>query len=160
MGSLGDADEELPASVHPFGKKFPGLAVQPPERRLVSDDLDVLERIQDRRIGLVAAERPADVIAALGWVGAVNIHDDPALLSAVLRSWEVRWNARLVEIGFDTLMLTVGNPPRDDKTALALAAEHFAFCPDNITQGSAGVETIEAYGKSLNQNRVWEFWWD
>ncbi len=160
QGNLGEEDEEPSASLRPFGKKFPGLARQPSDGRGNTDDRDVLEQIRDRHVGLVAADRPADAIAAVGWSGAVNVHEDPALLSAVLRSWEVRWNARLVEMGFDTLTLTVGNPPRDEKTAVALAAEHFAMCPDNIWQGSAGLETIEAYGKSLTQNRIWEFWWD
>jgi Domain of unknown function (DUF4253) len=110
-----------------------------------------------RRIGLVAANRAADIITALGWTGAANVHQDPALLSAVLRSWEDRWAARVVEIGFDTLRLTVGILPRDRQTVLTLAAEHFAFCPDNIWQGAG---TLAAYAESLQGSRVWTFWWD
>ena len=85
-------------------------------------------------------------------------HEDPALLSAVLRSWEVRWKARVVAMGFATLTLTVGNPPRDETAALAVAAEHFALCPDNIWQGS--LDTMTAYAAHLRDNRTWEFWWD
>jgi hypothetical protein len=90
-------------------------------------------------------------------MGAANVHQDPVLMSAVLRSWEDRWAARVVEIGFDTLTLTVGIPPRDRQRALALAAEHFAFCPDNITQGAG---TVAAYAESLRNSPVWTFWWD
>ncbi len=156
-GNFEDDDEELMASVSPLGKKFPGLAAPQASWEQVSDDAELLERIRDRRVGLVAAGRPADTIAAIGWTGMVNHLEDPALLSAVLRSWEVRWNAFVVEIGFDTLTLTVGNPPRDEQAATVLAAEHCAFCPDNIWQG---VGTISAYARELAQSRWWHFWWD
>lgn len=159
---VGDEEEEsgnenVLASLKPFGAAFPGRASPPVRWSEVRSDGEVLDQIRQRRLALVAAERSADIPAALGWMGAVNVHDDPAMLSAVLRSWEVRWYARLVEIGFDTLTLTVGNPPRDQKTALALAAEHFAWCPDNVWQGS---ETMEAYAASLLDARTWSFWWD
>jgi hypothetical protein len=74
-----------------------------------------------------------------------------------MRSWEDRWAARVVEVGFDTMTLTVGRPPRDRDTALRLGAEHFAFCPDNIWQGS---DTIAAYAATLERSRIWTFWWD
>lgn len=54
-------------------------------------------------------------------------------------------------------MLTVGNPPQNEKSALALAAEHCAFCQDNIWQGSG---TIGAYSRALAGSRTWQFWWD
>jgi predicted DNA-binding WGR domain protein len=161
--------EEEHEEVAPYGSEFPGLAaapaVAPPAgfRRLFSrsfdplDDSSPLAAITGRRLALVAASRPADAITAIGWMGAVNVHNDPALMSAILRSWEDRWLARVVEIGFDTLKLTVGNPPTDLEAALALAAEHFAFCPDNVWQG---VGTIRQYAPALVRNRVWDFWWD
>jgi len=150
-------DEESVVPLTPFGKKFPGLAQPPALASELRDDGDLLEQMAERRVALVAATRAADVVIALGWMGAVNVHDDPALISAVLRSWEVRWGARLVELGFDTLKLTVAVPPPDEKSALAIAAEHFALCPDNIWQGA---ETIAAYAQSLVGARTWEFWWD
>ena len=152
-----EGDEEALEPIKPFGKKFPGLSSQPVRLTDVRSDGDLLEQMRHRHVALVTAERPADVVAATGWMGAVNVHEDPAFLSAVLRSWEVRWYARLVEIGFATLTLSVGNPPRDEKTALALAAEHFAFCPDNIWQGPG---TISAYAEGLVNARTWHFWWD
>ena len=43
--------------------------------------------------------------------------------------------------------------------AEAVAAEHFAFCPDNITQGDH--ETLRAYTEhAVLGQRVWSFWWD
>ena len=123
----------------------------------IEDDEAVLSRMRDRRVALVAAERPADVPVAIGWMGAVNVHDDPALISAVLRSWEIRWNARLIEIGFDTLVLSVGKPPRDENSALAVAAEHCAFCSDNVWQGA---QSIAEYARVLRGSSTWSFWWD
>ena len=155
--SLEGDDEELAATVRPFSAKFPGLASAPPLTNRLRDDRDLLEKMRDRRLSLIAAERPADAITAIGWMGAVNIHDDPAPMSAVLRSWEIRWLARVVEIGSDTLLLTVGNPPQDEKTATALAVEHCAFCPDNIWQGPG---TLGEYAKTLVGSRTWMFWWD
>jgi hypothetical protein len=138
--AVDEQDEESLVPVEPFGLEFPGLATPPTAeapsgfRRIFAkasdpaDDRPTLAAIGSRRIGLVAAMRPADVITALGWMGAVNVHQDPAIISAVLRSWEDRWSARVVEIGFDTLTLTVGNPPRDRQTALArrLPRQHLA----------------------------------
>jgi hypothetical protein len=167
--SVNPEDEESLVPVRPFDLEFPGLAVPPVAappsgfKRLFAkpeepgDDRAALSKLTSRRIGLVAAKRPADTVTALGWMGAVNVHDDPTLISAVLRSWEERWAARVVAVGFDTLTLTVGNPPRDRQTAVALAAEHFALCPDNIWQGPG---TLEAYAKDLIGSRMWMFWWD
>jgi predicted DNA-binding WGR domain protein len=167
-GSLEDSDEESD-DLKPFGREFPGLAnppvVAPPsgflriftKPRDPADDSDVLAAITGRRLALVAATRAADMITAIGWSGATNVHNDPAPMSAVLRHWEDLWMARVVEIGFDTLTLTVGSPPSDEKTALALAAEHFAFCPDNVWQGEGSITT---YSRTLLQSRRWDFWWD
>jgi predicted DNA-binding WGR domain protein len=164
---------EDPAEEHeevsPFSSDFPGLASSPAAmpptgfRKLFArrpepfDDSGVLTGISGRRLALVAAARPADVVTSIGWLGAVNVHDDPAVLSAILRSGVDRWLARVVEIGFDTLKLTVGNPPMNHQAALALAAEHFAFCPDNVWQG---VGTVRKYATALIRSAVWEFWWD
>jgi len=109
------------------------------------------------RIGVVAAQRPADIITTLGWPGAVNYRDDTAPLSAVLRSWEDRFGASVVEVGFDTLLLVVERPPQTLDHALAVAAEHYAFCCDIIMQG---VGSLDAYAPLLVGRHLWDFWWD
>jgi hypothetical protein len=78
-------------------------------------------------------------------------------MSTVLRSWEVRFDAYLVGLGTDTLQLAVGRPPRDSAAATAIAAEHFAFCPDNIQQGAG---SIREYARLLVNEQLWPFWWD
>lgn len=140
----------------PFGKQFPGLALatvtprKPPELGTVVRDLT-------GRLGLVPTRRPADVVTSLGWLGPVNHFSDMAQLSAVLRSWEERFDAYVVGIGFDTLTLAVGRPPLTLKAAQVVAAEHFATCSDNIYQG---VGSISAYAEDLVGAARWDFWWD
>jgi hypothetical protein len=52
--------------------------------------------------------------------------------------------------------LVVARPPRDRTAATAIAAEHLAFCPDNIWQG---VGTIRKYAELLVNAPRWDFWW-
>ena len=78
------------------------------------------------------------------------------LLAAVPRSWEERFGAVVVGIGFDTLTLAVQRPVRES-SAEAVAAEHLAMCPDNVFQGVGG---IREYAQTLVGASSWEFWWD
>ncbi len=108
-------------------------------------------------IALVRAARPADTLVAIGWTGAVNILDSPAPVALVLRSWEDRFGARLMHVGFDTIALLVERPVAALDQAFAVAAEHFALCTDNITQGRGA---IAAYAEELPGATSWWFWWD
>jgi hypothetical protein len=101
--------------------------------------------------------RPADTLAVIGWKGTVNYYSDMGALSAVLRSWEDRFDAFLVGIGFDTVTLAVGRPPSTIRAAQEIAAEHFAACSDIVYQGSG---SIEEYGAEIVDDGVWRFWWD
>ncbi|MFJ8017499.1 DUF4253 domain-containing protein [Streptomyces sp. NPDC096339] len=151
--------------IAPFGRDWPGLAAAGAADGDPGAGADVLahELIRDGALGrprlaLVPAGRGADVPAALGWGGPVNHENDTARISAVLRSWEDRFGARLLALGFDRLDLYVAAPPRTPVEALPVAAEHFAFCPDNVRQGSG---TIRAYAEeALIGTDHWSFWWD
>ncbi|MPY46745.1 DUF4253 domain-containing protein, partial [Streptomyces phyllanthi] len=115
--------------------------------------------LKEPRLALVPARRSADIPAAIGWSGPMNYEGDTARLCAVLRSWEDRFGIRVVALTFDQLVLSVAAPPTTMAQAEAIAAEHFAFCPDNITQGHH--EALRAYAeKELLGERVWAFWWD
>jgi Domain of unknown function (DUF4253) len=57
----------------------------------------------------------------------------------------------------DTLELRVSRLPQTRGTALALAQEQFAYCPDVIEQGR---ETFEALAAQLLKSTIWSFWWD
>lgn len=142
--------------IAPFDRDFPGLA--PASQSLIIEAAfhSVTAELTGR-LGLVAAKRPADVITTIGWMGPLNYYDDMGPLSAVLRSWEDRFGAFVVGIGFDTLTLAVQRPPDTTELATAIAVEHFAACPDIVTQG---VGSIDAYADVLLGQEMWSLWWD
>ncbi|MFE6888225.1 DUF4253 domain-containing protein [Streptomyces sp. NPDC057694] len=111
------------------------------------------------RLGLVAAACGADALTAVGWDGPANYDNDTAKFSAVVRDWERRFGARVVAVGADTLHLSVAEPPTNIQDALQVAAEHFAFCPDNIWQGFHPC-TLAAYAERIVGMNSWDFWWD
>ena len=153
---LVDFDEDYPLEqIEPFGKQFPGLADPTPGDRVKS--IDQVVAAAKGHLGLVSVNRPADILDAVGWMGAANYDGDPLDMTTVLRSWEVRFDAYVIGLGTDTLNLAVGRPARDLQSANAIAAEHFAFCPDNIQQG---VGSIREYAELLVNAEIWPFWWD
>ncbi|MER8029869.1 DUF4253 domain-containing protein [Streptomyces bauhiniae] len=111
------------------------------------------------RLGLVTAASGAEALTAAGWSGPANYDNDTAKFSAVLSDWEDRFGARVVAVGFSTLHLSVAAPPTTEEDALLVAAEHFAFCPDNVWQGRPPY-TLAAYAERLTHVHNWDFWWD
>jgi len=106
-------DDAFP-ELEPFGLGWPGLAPASDGEQDPDKFADQYVRENDdgtSRIMLVPAARSADVLTAVGWQGAVNYVQETFLLSSVLRSWEERFGARLIEAGFDTLHLAVAAPP-------------------------------------------------
>lgn len=154
-------------TVAPYGPVWPGLApatapAADPETRAaeIADSLaDSGSWLKEPRLALVPARRSADIPAAIGWSGPLNHEGDVARLCAVLRSWEDRFGIRVVALTFDQLVLSVAAPPTTMAEAEAVAAEHFAFCPDNITQGHHTALRTYAEQEVLNEG-VWSFWWD
>ncbi|CBG70977.1 conserved hypothetical protein [Streptomyces scabiei 87.22] len=116
-------------------------------------------RLRDFRIALVPARRSADIPAAIGWTGPLNHENDVARLCAVLRSWEDRFGIRVVALAHAELVLSVAAPPTTEAEAEAVADEHFAFCPDNISQDTDNA-TRPAYARTLLNAPLWSFWWD
>ena len=149
-------DEELRAILAPFGPSFPGLA--PAIVGELGPELmrrAVFQYTRDARIGLVPADRPADVLARLGWQGAVNGRST-ADITAVLRSWEDRFGARLLEVGLADIRLLVSRPPRTLEAALPIAAEHFAFSEE----AHGGLRSVGDIARAIVSNPFWDFWWD
>ncbi|MER7998115.1 DUF4253 domain-containing protein [Streptomyces sp. NPDC095613] len=158
-----DADRRR-AVTAPFGQTWPGLA--PSRETATNPDQLAAESVQaflaDRpqtRLGLVAAASGAEALTAAGWAGPCNYDNDTAKFSAVVRGWEHRFGARVVAVGFSTLRLSVAAPPANVHEALLVAAEHFAFCPDNIWQGNRPY-TLAAYAELITGAHHWDFWWD
>ncbi len=158
-----DADRRL-AITAPFGQTWPGLApgwgtTTNPDQLAAEYAQAFLADRPQTRLRLVAAATGAEALAATGWAGPCNYDNDTAKFSAVVRDWEHRFGARVVGIGFDTLHLSVAAPPMNTKGALLVAAEHFAFCPDNVWQGSPPY-TLAAYAERIVGMNSWDFWWD
>jgi hypothetical protein len=151
----------------PEGREWPGPAadgvlVAEPDA-LAAETADALTGpggpFKEPRLALVPARRSADVPAAIGWGGPMNHENDTARLCAVLRSWEDRFGIRVVALTFDRLVVSVAAPPTTAAGAREIAAEHFAFCPDNVWQGTRD-GSLDAYADSLVGERTWTFWWD
>lgn len=160
-------DENTGELLAPYGQEWPGLAEEPetfdaePDDRAAEITASMVETgwLDDPRIALVHARRSADIPAAIGWTGPLNHENDVARLCAVLRSWEDRYGIRVIALSVDRLTVSVAAPPATLEEAEALAAEHFAFCPDNITQGNQ--ESLREYArKAVLGMHAWNFWWD
>jgi hypothetical protein len=151
-----EGEEEVLAQLAPFGKEFPGLAPASNSKRDPLAAARVADALEGR-LGLVAVSRPADALAAIGWLGPTNYYSNMGMLSAVLRSWEERFGAHLVGVGFDIIALGVERPPQGVQASTRVAAEHFAACPDAIYQGPG---SIEKYASAIADQNTWGFWWD
>lgn len=132
-----------------LGTLAPPLTDLPPELEVIQHTAHLL---------LVPARRPADVPWHLGWLGPANYDLTGDQLTAVLRSWEDRFGAYLVALGFDTMGVEVTRSlemcPMDQ--LMAIGAEHVAFDPDLL-----GEAELEDYADVwLPTARRWEFWWD
>lgn len=163
---LGDEDtfdaylERLRA---PFGAVFPGLA--PAERRRLPRAVlrAAVAEEEPAFVAVVAAARPPDVPAAVGWsVFGVDAPGTPEAcslrISTVLRSWETRFGARPLRIGGDSILrVLVERPPSTLETATAVAAEHLAFADE--CDGVNGYPVTEL-AQILVDKPVWHFWWD
>ena len=152
-----------PQETAPFGL-WPGRA---PARRVRPGDAEVtasecaellVEYRPGSRLGLVRAGSGAEAMTASGWTGPLDYDNDTAVFACVVADWERRFGARVLGMGFDPLTLSVAAPPTDIDQALRVAAEHFAFCPDNVLQSST--HRLRDYAELLVDRPVWDFWWD
>lgn len=150
------ADPGLAEWRAPFGSEFPGLVAgrEPADEPLPTEPVVELGQAH---LALVPVSRPADTVAALGWSGAINYGENPAVLSAVLRSWEDRFDAHLVLFDAATLWVSVAAPPWSERDCLGVAAEHFSFCCDVDGEDP---RPLARYSADLRGRRCWRFWWD
>jgi len=157
---LGPPEEDDPEWIRmraPFTREFPGLA--PPEHTPLTPAgrqhaLDVVT--QEARIGLIAAGRPADVLPVIGWGGLVNRGDSLLPLTAILRSWEDRFGARLIAVGDADLGLFVERPPRTLQAAQRVAAEQVVLADEC----AGGARSIPGIAERLVNAPTWTLWWD
>ena len=152
----------------PFTREFPGLVpsgdapLTPAERQQALDVMRPEMRLTSlpqpaARIGLVAADRPADVLPTIGWWGVANRGYEFLLpLAAVLRSWEERFGACLIDVGFAEIRLLVERPPRTLAAAQRIAAEHYVLAD----RSGEGLQAVSRIAASLVNAPIWAFWWD
>lgn len=150
-------DDEWRGMRAPFQRQFPGLATAEPDELPAEQLQKVLAALPPARIGLAAASRPADVLPVIGWTGATNWYHNALPIAAVLRSWEDRFGATLLQLGFAEIRLLAKRPPRCAKNAQLLAAEQYAFCDECAGQGLHDVPAITDH---LMKSAVWTMWWD
>lgn len=158
------SSEERLAVTAPFGQSWPGRAPSPlamtSADQLAAEYAEVFRSCRPQsRLGLVTAASGAEALTTAGWSGPANYDNDTAKFSAVVGDWENRFGARVVAVGFSTLHLSVAASPTTEEDALLVAAEHFAFCPDNVWQGRRPY-TLAAYAERLIGVHDWDFWWD
>ncbi|HTJ69551.1 MAG TPA: DUF4253 domain-containing protein [Actinospica sp.] len=153
----------LPSSILRDPSLFPAASARPTAAKAMIAAGEYADRFlasrPQVRLGLVVAESGAHALAAVGWDGPLNYDNDTGKFAAVVASWQDRFGARVVSVGGGTLDLSVAEPPTALEDALAVASEHFAFCPDNVVQGSRPY-TIAAYAERLIGAPGWSFWWD
>ncbi|MEU4094416.1 DUF4253 domain-containing protein [Streptomyces sp. NPDC026673] len=148
----------------PYGQFWPGLAPAAAMRtsagqRAAAYAAELLAADPSLRLGLVPAGSGAEALRECGWQGPLNYTNDTGEIAAVVLDWERRFGARVVGVGFAELYLSVAAPPTTAEEALRVAAEHFAFCPDNIWQGRHP-HTLTGYAEELVDAAAWTFWWD
>lgn len=138
----------------PVGPRFPGLAagstVDPDPGRdpFAAAGLAALMA----RLMIVPCNRPADCVAL---IGGLAVEVDPAEISAVIRSWEVRFGAVLVLAAPSLAMLAVTAPPTTPEQALGVAVEQFAFCPpETVEPGS-----LQQHASLLLTTSAWPVAW-
>jgi hypothetical protein len=144
---------ELAEMLAPFDATFPGLAIPPAG----DERAQAVALVPEGYLALIAVERPADAPLVLGWTGPLDHFNDLGPLTVVLRSWEERFGVVVVGVGFDTLTMAVRQPPATADEALAIAAEHYAACPDLVWQGAVDIKT---YAATFHSETTRNFWWD
>lgn len=126
------------------------------------DPASILRQRWDGRThedGVAEADEAGDVLPAMGWIPA-NWTDGALPVAAILRSWEDRFGARLLEVGFDEFRLLVDRPPRTLQAAQRIAAEQFAFADECACAGQVGLTEVGTIPPCLVGTSIWGFWWD
>lgn len=152
-----------PECLAPLSEHFPGLVRRSRSAgttrahgQLIWDAMNICEGIAVR-MGLVHTDRPADIPALIGWAGAGSHFHGAGDVTAVLRSWEDRFGARLFFLGGDQMMLSVPAAPTTAFRAVGVAAEHRAFCPDAFLRAPVPFADVAA---GLVDESIWTFYWD
>ncbi len=119
---------------------------------------DLLQTDKELAVLLCPTLEPWQVSAALRW-GDSNDAIAPHYHTAVHKKWHTQFGAELVCANTSTIEMKISKPPETDEETMAIAKEHFAYCPDLVTQKGAP-RTIFSFAPELYRCRHWAFWWD
>lgn len=103
----------------------------------------------------IPTANPWEVFAWLPF-GGWNEIPAPEEILWIAKYWYEKYGAIPAVRTCDILEFSAA-PVKDEKAAMDLALEHFAFCFDRVAQG---VDTIGRLAGSLMQSSTWYFWWD
>ena len=152
------APDDLAELDHLDAASVLGISLAPPEggKLSMAEHQQILGSLPPAPIALVPARRPADVLPTVGW-RTIDRFPTSLPVAAVLRSWEARFGARLLDVGPGAqIRLLVERPPHSTEAAQRVAAEHFAFCDECAGQG---LHDIPAIAASLVDAPVWTCRW-
>ncbi|UWE12624.1 DUF4253 domain-containing protein [Actinacidiphila bryophytorum] len=162
LALLADLAAQLGHPGPPYSR-WPGLAAPaephpgpPPDavaRAVVGQMLHYFTTRFTAYLALARVDRSADLPAAVGWEA-----DAPALeLSALLRSWEDRFGARVIGFEGSSVFVSVASPPLTSRHAAHVALEHVLTGASNLNDGTF---PFPDYAEALRGERLWSFWWD
>jgi hypothetical protein len=153
-----------PAELYaPFSRQFPGLAPRTEGGLTAAGTLGALDTLPAARVCLIAVSRPADIPTAVGWE-VTDAWKSMLPVSAVLRSWEDRFGARLVLIGPGAeIRLIVERPARTSAAAQAVTAELWAFADawmDYRDRKYSQLNEVPDIVPRVLYAASWGLWWD
>lgn len=105
----------------------------------------------------IPAASPGEIFARLPF-GGWNECPDTLELMAVARHWFERFGAVPAVMTHDVLEFILP-APIDRESAMELALQQYAWCPDVVDQGAEDC-TVGMLADTLAKSTVWYFWWD
>lgn len=156
-----DDDPEWAARFAPYGETFPGLAPATSGQVPAAEITRAVDLMGPAHVCLVQASRPADVLPLIGWQ-PTDLFQTALPVAAILRSWEVRFGARLLRIGPGAeLRLLVERPPQTMREATPIAAELLALSGTWVnSENRHALRAISEVAPRLVGYPLWGFWWD
>jgi hypothetical protein len=135
----------------PYAERFPGLAPAQTSGATAANPFTILRAYGPSlgrdgagpyRLLLIPCRDPADALTVVNLELSEDVSD--AGISAILRSWERRFGARVVLFGPGYVIVSVDAPPRTDSVARRLAGEFFAFAPPEDALASSLHDMVPA----------------
>ena len=121
----------------------------------------------DTCVALVPVCKPWQTFAFLPIASTPNYCDelDPVVHTAIWKYWDERWGVEPFYGAYNVVELVPRSWPRSREQLLALAWEHYSYCPDVLNEAILSHEDrstwhLEDLAFWLGETRAWGFWWD